>query len=104
MSSATLLAQTARHILLRALSAEYGVRVRIHTSSDMIQPANRARQVLYRFKNEDPDFADLQIRADPDDPNDYLWIIQGRLVAKAEDELDDPEPRSRGADPIDIEL
>lgn len=104
MPTQTQIAQAARQILLLAMSEEFGLRVRIHTPGDMMAPALRGRAILYRFKNEDPDFSNLQIRIDPDDPDNSLWIIKGEWVAR-EAESTDENPRSRPkAEPIDIEF
>lgn len=98
--SNTLLAQNARQILLQALATEFGLLIRVQCADAMVTPALRARQVLYRFKKEDSDFDELHFRLDPDDPDNCLWIIRGRVVAEPETEV---EPRHRPS-PIDIEL
>ena len=76
----TLLRQGARQILLAALAAEVGIVVEIESPTPIIAPVMRAKQVLYRFKSEDADFASLQIRVSPDDPDRELWIINQRVA------------------------
>lgn len=89
----TLLAQNARRVLLAATMVEVGIRVKV-LARDLIDPAGRGRQVLYRFKNEDPALSQLQIRHDPDDPKNYLWLIRtdtGLVAQKDESELSKEE-------------
>lgn len=88
----TLLAQNARRILAQVINLEVGGRVKV-MARDMIAPANRGRQVLYRFKNEDPKFSNLQIRLDPDEPNNYLWLIRtdtGLIAPAKSEDFDEP--------------
>lgn len=86
----TLLAQNATRILLAATTAEIGLRVRV-IARDLIDPAGRGRQVLYRFKNENPKLSAIQIRHDPDDPKNYLWLIRTDtgLIAQPTDDAED---------------
>jgi hypothetical protein len=72
----TLLADSARNILREAIVSELGIVVRVQPTSDMIAPALRAKQVLYRFRQEDSDFATLQIVLSPTDPDREIWIIK----------------------------
>lgn len=99
----TLHAQNARQILLTAMSAEYGVQILVHApEGDVVTASIRARQTLYRFKNEDADFKSLHIRLHPDDPTNRLWIIRGHLVSEPDPgDPDAPEPKS--ARPIEID-
>ena len=76
----TLLRQNARQILLAAIMTELGIVVEVGSPTPIIQPTNRAKQVLYRFKNEDSDFAPIQIKFSPDDPDRELWLIVNRKV------------------------
>lgn len=72
----TLLANNARIILREALDSPCGIQIDIEASQEMIAPAARAKQVLYRFSQEDVEFANLQIVFGPDDPDRTLWIIK----------------------------
>lgn len=72
----TLLRTNARRILSAALESPVGIRVRA-TSPTISSPAQQGRAILYRFKNEDPEFQSIHIRADPDDADNYLWLIRG---------------------------
>lgn len=72
----TLLADNARIILREALASPDGIEVSIQASQEMIAPASRAKQVLYRFKQEDYEFRNLQIEFGPDEPDKTLWIIK----------------------------
>jgi hypothetical protein len=72
----TLAADNARNILRAALAADIGIIVDIEADPTMIQPASRAKQILYRFKQEDHDFKDLTIRFDKDSPDKALRIIK----------------------------
>lgn len=74
--SDTLLAQTARAILSAALASPFGTVVHIQPTSDLASPALRAKQVLYRFKKENADFAQIQIKFAPDSPNTRLWLVK----------------------------
>lgn len=73
----TLLAQTARVILAEALGAEVGIVVEV-AAPGMVAPALRAKQTLYRFKNENSDFRNIQIRLSPENPDTELWLINSR--------------------------
>jgi hypothetical protein len=75
MTDQTLLAAGAFQILSQAAQAETGIIVEITTPVPMIAPALRAKQVLLRFKQENSDFANIQIRMSPDDPDGELWLI-----------------------------
>lgn len=74
MADETLLRRSTVAILNEALKTDYGIAVSVH-APNMTTPSLRAKQVLYRFKNENSDFANLQIRLSPDDPDNELWII-----------------------------
>ena len=71
----TLAKANAWRILEQALDCEVGLRVRV-ISTGMKDPAFRGRQVLYRYRNEEPRFGQLQIRQDPDEPENFLWLIR----------------------------
>lgn len=75
--SDTLLAQTARVILAEALGAEVGTIVEVFAPG-MVAPALRAKQTLYRFKNENADFRNIQIRLSPENPDTELWLLNNR--------------------------
>lgn len=79
----TLLADAARRILAEAACVSIGIVVHVETIGDVLTPVLRAKQVLYRFKSEDSDFANIHIRISPDDPDTHLWLI--RTDAKNED-------------------
>lgn len=72
----TLLEQTALTILRAATSANVGIEIKITAPDGMNSPALRAKQILYRFKNENPEFKNLQIRLAPTDPNNRLWLVK----------------------------
>ena len=102
-TGATLMATQAEAVLRAAARSEFGIRVRvIALRDDIMTPALRARQVLYRFRNElgAEEFKDLQIRLSPDDPEHRLWIIRGGLTSDAERS---PEDRTRAPSIIDLD-
>lgn len=72
----TLAADNARAILRAALESEIGIIVDVEAASEMVQPTMRAKQILYRFKQEDYEFRDLTIRFDPDEPDKALRILK----------------------------
>lgn len=77
--SNTLLAETARAILSEALNSPFGLVIEIQTppsNPPTVAPTLRAKQILYRFKNENSDFSGIQIRLSPDDPDRELWLIK----------------------------
>jgi hypothetical protein len=43
----------------------------------------KMRQTLYRFRKEwgDPEFANLQVRASPDDTENEVWILRSNVSA-----------------------
>jgi len=43
----------------------------------------KLRQTLYRFRKEwaDPEFANLQVRASPDDSENEVWILRRNTAA-----------------------
>jgi hypothetical protein len=71
--------QAARRILLTALSAEVGLKVRVTPVGDIMTPTLRARQTFYKVLNSDIDFKDLRVRLDPNDPDNFIWIIKSRF-------------------------
>jgi len=75
--SESLLAQTARVILAEALTSEVGIVVEV-SAPGMVAPALRAKQTLYRFKNENRDFRNIQIRLSPEFPDTELWLLNNR--------------------------
>lgn len=96
----TLAADNARSILRAALDADLGVGiiVDVEAMGEMIQPATRAKQILYRFKQEDHDFRDLAIKFDKYEPDKALRVYRisadARIRAKlgASPPYDEPEP------------
>ncbi len=96
----TLLATNARRILILAITSEHGIRVKAQ-APNTISPAVRARTVLYRFKNEDPQFKNITIRLDPDEPNHFLWVIRTDtgFVAPVGD-TNDPDEFKETKEPI----
>lgn len=76
--SETLLASVANNILLQTLMTEVGIEVKVISPVPLTNPALRAKQVLYRFKKENPDFANIQIKFAPESPSDTLWLINLR--------------------------
>jgi hypothetical protein len=81
----TLLRINARRILTQVLDCPVGARIRA-VSPTLTSPAQQGRAILYRFKNEDPEFESIHIRSDPDDADNFLWLIRGDagLVAQPE--------------------
>ena len=73
----SLLAQTARVILAEALTSEVGIVVEVQAPG-MVAPALRAKQVLYRYKSENSDYRNIQIRLSPDNPDSELWLVNNR--------------------------
>lgn len=71
----SLLAQNARLVLNAALASDYGIEVEVVPIGDIPSPTLRAKQVLYRFKRENTDFACLRIFQAPDDDS-ALWITK----------------------------
>ena len=78
----SLLAQNAQRVLNQALASPYGVLVRIHSQADKIQPSIRGRQILYRFKNLSPDYANIRIDVMSDTD---IWVI--KLEGTKEEDL-----------------
>jgi len=72
----TLQADNARRILRRAFDSNTGIIVDVEPTGEMMAPTWRAKQILYRFKQEDADFKRLQIEFDPDTPDTALWILK----------------------------
>lgn len=81
MSSQTLLAEIAHRILNAALEAQVGIEVLIEAPPQVMTPTLRAKQVLLRFKREDANFANLQIKLAPHDPDHRLWLIKKDFIA-----------------------
>ena len=101
----TILSSLADSILRAALAEELFLVVRVHSGPDVVTPALRARQILYRFRNEfpDPAFRELQIRLSPQNPDTELWV--GRF--KTPDAIE-PVPQQEfmtpsGAAVVDVE-
>jgi hypothetical protein len=75
----------AIQILRAASQTPLGVRVKITAiSPDVIMPPLRAKGLLYAAKKINSEFANLTVRFDPIDPENYLWIHP----MKPEDEID----------------
>ena len=70
----TLQADIALNVLRAAVQSQFGIRLRVDPISPVVQAASRAKQILYRFKQENSDFANLIIKFDNLDPEHYLWI------------------------------
>jgi hypothetical protein len=71
--------------LRAAISAQFGVRIRVISIDTVVAPTLRAKQILYRFRREfGPDFRAVQIRLDPRDPDNRLWLINGNNIAAPE--------------------
>lgn len=67
--------QIAIQTLQAAAASANGVRVRIDSvTPNIVQPASRAKMILYRHKKDNSDFSHLIIKFDPLDPEHYLWI------------------------------
>lgn len=101
----TLLRDSVLNILNEAISRETGIVVRVESPGGMVTPVLRAKQVLYRFKSENTDFKNLQIRISPDDPDHELWLIKtqpGEVLKPDFDEIS-PDDRPDGT-PLDLDL
>lgn len=73
----TLLQSLVDQILREAISSEFGITVDITVlSEDVVTPSLRAKQILYRFKKENPDFDAIQIKLSPTNPDLELWLIK----------------------------
>ena len=70
----------AQNILDACLSSVHGIIINIETpeGEDVNTPALRAKQILYRFRQElpNPEYKSIQIRQSPDNPNNSLWLIK----------------------------
>ena len=76
----------ATQVLTSAAQATLGVRVRIDpVSPGVVQPASRAKQILYLAKKINSDFTHLVIKFDPIDPEHYLWIYPADPSLPSED-------------------
>lgn len=74
----TLLADISRRILAEAARSEHGIVVRIETAAPITAKTLRAKQVLYRFKKDDPQLDNISIRLAPNDPDNFLWLVKGK--------------------------
>ena len=74
----SLQSQIAYTILRHATQSENGIQVLIHQPPTPIPGKTlRAKSILYRYKNENPDeFHSLVIRLAPHDPDNRLWITK----------------------------
>lgn len=75
----TFLSLQAEKILTECLSSEFGIQVLVHENGHgTVTPALRARQILYRFRQElpNPEFKTIMIKLCPKDPDHRLWIIK----------------------------
>jgi hypothetical protein len=74
----SLQSEIAYGILREALSSEHGIQIVIHDPPTPVPAKSlRAKSILLRFKNENPDeFGTLVIRPAPYDPNNRLWITK----------------------------
>ena len=98
---AEFLRATAYGLLQECLDQPHGLTVEVEALGPMPAPALRAKQILYRFKAENADFADIQILLSPDNPNNELWLLKNG-IPKRDPEFQkpqDPEP-----EPIEIEI
>jgi hypothetical protein len=86
----------ARNILRAAIDSELGIRVRIEPTSNTPSPTARAKQILYRYKQENSEYANLQIRFDSEDPDNFLMII------KTENEVKNDEEHANSSEDFDI--
>ena len=70
-------------ILDACVESQYGVIIAIETDSsrDVNTPALRAKQILYRFRQEysNPLYEAIQIRLSPNNPDNELWLIKNKL-------------------------
>lgn len=62
------------------VNSEHGVIIRIETNraNEINTPALRAKQVIYRFRQEfgNPEYTNIQVRLSPTDPDNELWLIK----------------------------
>lgn len=75
----SLQADIARNILDIALRSHVGIRVQIESNPISVGATLRAKQILYRFKQENSEFKILQIRLDPVDPDNFIWITKEEI-------------------------
>lgn len=72
-------AQIARRILREALESDHGIIVNLEVPPGLTvnSVAARAKSILYRYKNEDAEFASLMIKFAPNDTDKQIWIVKG---------------------------
>lgn len=99
----TLLRDSVLNILNEAISRETGIVVRVESPGGMTTPVLRAKQVLYRFKSENTDFKNLQIRISPDDPDHELWLIKTTEPLKPDFDEETPDNRPDGS-PLELDI
>lgn len=64
-------------ILNEALASDFGIKVETLPANEfVIAPALRAKQILYRYKKDNPDFDIIQIRLSPVNPDRELWLLK----------------------------
>jgi ClpP class serine protease len=101
----TLLRDSVIHILREAISRETGMVIRVESPGGMVTPVLRAKQVLYRFKSENTDFKNLQIRISPDNPDHELWLIKTEEGQKLRPDFDEETPDERpDGSPLNLDL
>lgn len=76
----TILREQAEKILYGALQVRVGLQVKVLEEGEgIITPSLRAKQILYRFRQEigDVELQRLAIHLCPEDPDGRLWITKG---------------------------
>jgi hypothetical protein len=76
----SILSNQAENVLRTALESPYGIQILIYEDppGQVVTPTLRARQILYRFRQEigDKDMDQIQIRLCPTDPDHRLWLVK----------------------------
>lgn len=89
---ATPLELAAFNALRAACDSPLGIIIRVEVPPGItsVTPALRAKQVLYRFRDElkDVEFKSIQIRFSPDNPDTELWLVKTDVVNPS-DSLED---------------
>jgi len=76
----TILQNQATSVLRQALESPLGIQVKINQDEgkSVVTPSLRARQILYRFRQElgDIELNQIQIKLCPTDPDHRLWLVK----------------------------
>ncbi len=76
----SILSAQAESCLRQVLKAKYGIQIYVAQTGlgGVVTPALRARQILYRFRQEigDAELNKIQIKTCPHDPDNRLWLLK----------------------------